>query len=336
MIAIKSKISDIKSFFNTLQQEIGGSLTSDSKEYTFRVDNSLAHGSIRYINLDEGISVLELNLDVSEDIQLSIDTLLSTHVNFIYCSEGKLSHSFDEGKTSNTIETFQTSILTNIVNPRNTILFEKDVSTVATIISVNTSDAAQSNHWTKSLKETFIDNKSDDFLYIGSYNLKIIENIKQLKAIKQEGLVRSLLIKGIVNVILALELEQHQNDLDNADLVPTSLSKSDIEAIQELTEYINNYPDLNHKIDKLTKKIGLSAAKIQEGFKLKHGLTVCEYIRFVRLTKSEELIATTDLNISEIVYSLGFTSRSYFSKIFKQRFNCSPTDYKKNKLAVSA
>jgi len=46
---------------------------------------------------------------------------------------------------------------------------------------------------------------------------------------------------------------------------------------------------------------------------------------------------TTDLNISEIVYSVGITSRSYSSKIFKDHYNMSPNDYRsKIKLAVTA
>src|SRR5690606_1434377 len=223
-----------------------------------------------------------------------------------------------------------------IVSSTNTILVEKEVPTVATLISVNTRLAGNTSSWLSSLRHHFIEGRTEDFLYVGSYNLKIADNIKQLQAIKQEGLVRRLLTKGIVNVILALEIEQHQYDVEHQELASTSLNKTEIHAIEELTEYIHNYPDLDHKIENLTKKIGLSAAKVQEGFKFKHGLTVCEYIRHVRLTKSEELISNTDLNISEIVYSLGFSSRSYFSKIFRERFNCSPMHYKKNKLAVSA
>ena len=76
---------------------------------------------------------------------------------------------------------------------------------------------------------------------------------------------------------------------------------------------------------------------MQEGFKAMHGKTINEYVRYVRLTKSEELLKTTDLNISEIVYTLGLTSRSYFSHIFKDMYNCSPSEYKKkNRLAATA
>lgn len=337
MITIASKIIDIESFFNTLKKEIGGLLTSNSNEHILQLDKNLGSGSIRSINLEDGISVLQFSLNVKEDLKITVDSLLGSHVNFLYCSKGKLSHTFGESDKVSNIETFQTSILSNIVSSCNTITLEKDVQTVATLISVNTKfEGSQKCEWNSSLKKAFITPKVEDFLYIGSYNLKIAENIKHLQEIKQEGLVRVLMIKGFVNVILALEIEQHERDIENSDLATTSLTKSEIMAIQELTAFIDNYPDLDHKVDNLTSRIGISAAKLQEGFKFKHGLTICEYIRYVRLTKSEELITNTDLNISEIVYSLGFSSRSYFSKIFKERFNCSPSDYKKNKLVLSA
>ncbi len=337
MITIESKINDINSFFTTLKNEIGGSLTTNPTEYTLQLDRTLGNGSIRSINLEEGISVLELNMCVNEDIKISVDALLGTHVNFAYCSKGKLSHTFKGSDAVNTIETFQTSILSNIVSSGNTILVEKDVETVATIITVNTNfEVNEKTQWAESLRKTFITQNDTDFLYIGSYNLKIADSIKQLQAIKQQGLVRALLTKGFVNVILALEIEQHNRDVQNSDLASSTLTKTEMMAIEELTDYIGKHPDSDHTVTKLIRRVGLSASKVQEGFKFKHGLTVCEYVRHVRLTKSEELISNTDLNISEIVYSLGFTSRSYFSKIFKERFDCSPSDYKKNKLAVSA
>ena len=343
MITIKSKIDDLYSFFETLKTEIGGTLAKCAREYKLNVDNDIAKGSIRSIALEDGLAVLEFDIMAYQNIQITIDTLLATHVNFIYCSTGKLSHYFNKKNTTekeiatNTIDAFQTSIVANILSDQNVIMIEKNVETVATIVSVNTSDAANaSSLWNSSLKDAFISNKTDDYLYIGSYNLKIAENIKQLRCIKQEGLVRELLTKGIVNVILALEIDHHNKDIENLEVDATSLTRHEISLIAKLTEYINEFPDLDHKVENLSERIGLSAAKLQQGFKFQHALTVCEYIRHVRLTKSEELILNTDLNISEIVYSVGFTSRSYFSKIFKERFDCTPSEYKKNKLAVSA
>ncbi|RXJ52653.1 helix-turn-helix domain-containing protein [Gelidibacter gilvus] len=342
MITIASKVNDLNSFFDTLQSKIGGTLAKSTTEYKLDIKNNFATGSIRSILLEDGLSVLEFNIVASERIEITIDALLATHVNFMYCSKGKISHSFHknteedtDNNHTNAIDAFQTSIVANIISGQNIILIEKDVETVATLISVNT-QVSQDSLWSTSLKEAFIADKTDDYVYVGSYNLKIAESIKQLQSIQQEGLVRKLLTKGIVNVILALEIEHYNKDIANLEMEPTSLTKMEIKAIAELTEYINEFPDLDHKVENLSDRVGLSAAKLQEGFKFQHDLTVCEYIRSVRLTKSEDLIINTDLNISEIVYSVGFTSRSYFSKIFKERFDCTPSDYKKNKLAVSA
>ena len=45
------------------------------------------------------------------------------------------------------------------------------------------------------------------------------------------------------------------------------------------------------------------------------------------------------LNITEITYELGLNSKSYFSKIFKEKFGIGPNEYKKlsksNKIANS-
>ena len=60
-----------------------------------------------------------------------------------------------------------------------------------------------------------------------------------------------------------------------------------------------------------------------------YGRTVTEYIRHVRLEAARDLINTSELNISQIVYTIGFSSRSYFSKIFKAKYNISPSDYLK-------
>lgn len=65
------------------------------------------------------------------------------------------------------------------------------------------------------------------------------------------------------------------------------------------------------------------------------GTTVTNFIRNERLILAEELIQTSDMNISEIVYSIGFTSRSYFSKIFRNKFNCTPKAYLMNIRNVS-
>ena len=39
---------------------------------------------------------------------------------------------------------------------------------------------------------------------------------------------------------------------------------------------------------------------------------------------AKELLLNTDLNITEITYKIGINSRSYFSKLFKEKYGMSP------------
>jgi AraC-like DNA-binding protein len=328
--------------FRRLHQDLGGNLTLDHDEHTLEIDNELGKGQIRGISFVGGISYLEFNMEFNENFNFITNTTDNSPIYFAYCSRGKLKHSFGLNGKKHKLNNFQTGILTSRKNEDHVVYFEKDIPLKATLITVNTNSEdseIQKNNLNKKLTETFFKGKEkENFVYIGSYNLKIAERIQQLNSIKQKGLVRNLLIEGDVHTILALELQQHSEDMANMKKNTGSLRAKELEAIKELSQFIRNYPDTQLLIKQLSRRSGLSPTKLQEGFKLMHGRTVTDYIREVRIQKSEELIKHTDLNISEVVYSIGFTSRSYFSKIFKKKYNCSPKQYKdnQNKVAVTA
>ena len=46
----------------------------------------------------------------------------------------------------------------------------------------------------------------------------------------------------------------------------------------------------------------------------------------IPIIKAKELIENTGLNITEITYSIGINSRSYFSKLFKEKYKLTPKE----------
>lgn len=342
MDSIKLTTTKIDKMFQRLHQGLGGKLSLDQDEHTLEIDNQLGRGQIRGIAFLGGISYLEFNMTFKEDFKFITSSAESNPIYFVYCSKGRLTHSFGKTGKKRKLNSFQTGILASRGEDDNVMYFEKGNQLKATLITVNTYDSTgtlQKNGLNEKLSRTFFNGQdSEKFVYIGSHNLRIAERIQQLNSITQKGIVRNLLIEGEVNTILALELQQHSEDMSNLKKQTGSLRAKEMEAIKELSQFIKNYPDTQLLIKQLSRRSGLSPTKLQEGFKLMHGRTVTDYIREVRIRKSEELIKNTDLNISEVVYSIGFTSRSYFSKIFKKKYNCSPKQYKdnQNKVAVTA
>jgi AraC-like DNA-binding protein len=337
MKTLSLKSAKIKNIFQQLEGNFGGEMQKDAKEYILEIDNQMGQGIIKGMTFNSGISYLEFDMTFSEDFQLVTQTTEETPICFAYCAKGKVAHSFGLGNDKRVLENFQTGILTSKSLQDNVIYFKKNVDIKITLIVVypvqKETDVRTLNY---RLQNLYLEgNVSGNYIYIGSYNLKIAEKIEQLAAINQKGIVRSLMIESSVQMILALEIEQHSEDMKNASQKTGTLSTWEMTSIKELSQFINNYPERNLTVTELCRKGGLSPSKLQEGFKLMHGRTVIDYIREVRVRKAESLIKNTDLNISEVVYSIGFTSRSYFSKIFKSKYNCSPKQYKAKQMAMA-
>lgn len=340
MKIIHLNTTTINQMFQDFLQHFGGELKNSSNEEILTIDNDIANGQIRGVSFKRSISYIEFDIVFQKDITLVNHSPKSSPIYFAYCSNGHLVHSFGSNGEKKQLEKFQTGILINNGTDDSVFHFQKETHFKVSIIVVSTdTDSTATNNLNRKLKDTFFPKKEkENLLCIGSYNLRIAEKIKQLEAISQEGIVRSLLVEGIVHIILAMEIQQHTDDLNNMAQNCGSLTHREMEDIRDLSEFIKNYPEIQYTLKYLSSKSGISPSKLQEGFKLLHDRTVTDYIRNVRIEAAEHLIKTTDLNISEVVYTVGLTSRSYFSKIFKEKYNCSPKQYQdhQNTLAVTA
>ncbi|MDR7212363.1 AraC family transcriptional regulator [Flavobacterium piscis] len=331
----------IKNIFEELTSSFTGKISFDSDEYTLEVSNNFAKGSIVGSSFNDAIFCLQFDMVFYEDTRISIANPHISPVYFAYCSKGNLSHSFGLSETQIKLKKFQTAIVSSKQNENNILFFEENVNAKLTLIVVGTHESKnnQQNSLNLKVKETFFEKTDvENFFYVGSYNLKIAEKIEQLNAVSQTGIVRNLLKEGILKIILAMEIQQHSDDMKNHSKETNCLTLREMEEIKQLSDFIKSNPEEQFTIKSLSKKSGLSPNKLQEGFKMIHDRTVNDFITHMRILKAEILIRNSDLNISEIVYCIGFTSRSYFSKIFKQKYNCSPKEYKfkQSPLAITA
>lgn len=101
-----------------------------------------------------------------------------------------------------------------------------------------------------------------------------------------------------------------------------------MERIVPVIEYIDaNYTE-HLELETLSRVLNLNEYYFCRLFKRATGSTVTDYLNFVRICKAEKLLKT-DMSISEISYNVGFSSLSYFNRIFKKYKFCSPTEYRK-------
>lgn len=108
------------------------------------------------------------------------------------------------------------------------------------------------------------------------------------------------------------------------------ISSMEQDFVDKLRSLINNnLRNSKLNIDDLSDEMGFSRVQFYRKTKSLTGYAPNELVRITRLKLSRKLLTTTDKNISEIAYEVGFSSPSYFSKCYKDYFGESPLDIQK-------
>lgn len=90
-----------------------------------------------------------------------------------------------------------------------------------------------------------------------------------------------------------------------------------------------NYSNADLSLESMAATIGVSRTKINDILKAELGFTFTGYLNKLRLTEAARLLADKeDANIAEIAYSVGYKNVSYFNKLFKEEYNCTPKMFK--------
>ncbi|WP_253792574.1 hybrid sensor histidine kinase/response regulator transcription factor [Flavobacterium sp. HSC-32F16] len=103
----------------------------------------------------------------------------------------------------------------------------------------------------------------------------------------------------------------------------------DNDFIKNVLNYINeNINEYELSVEVLASKVFLSRSQLYRKIKTLTGVSVNEFIRNVRLEKAKELIELGNDNITEISIKVGFSSPSYFTKCYKEKYGHLPTHNK--------
>lgn len=116
--------------------------------------------------------------------------------------------------------------------------------------------------------------------------------------------------------------------LDEA-LKRKDLPPEDRDFLERMAAYVEtHYEDSSFKATDLCQELGLSRSHLYRKVKelLNEGVT--SYVESVRLRNAQQLLIQTDKSIADIAYAVGYSTPEYFAKVFKSRFQSSPTSFR--------
>lgn len=109
----------------------------------------------------------------------------------------------------------------------------------------------------------------------------------------------------------------------------SSLSKNNQNPIiLQACEYIENNLSKDITLETAAEKLNVSSFYLSKLFKKEKGENFISYLTNLRLNKAKELLHNKSLIIKEITAAVGYNDQNYFSKLFKNKFGMTPTEYR--------
>ncbi|MFS4482254.1 helix-turn-helix domain-containing protein [Hyunsoonleella sp. 2307UL5-6] len=333
----KSKITkhiDVSSEWMDLTVFQDVSVDVDSNIQTLRLRGNNGKGYVKNVDFNNGMAVTQYDLKLYDDFSFTLQKEAKDYLYFLYSVDGDFYQNFETNEKQVLVEELRTTIVGSIGDTKCVINLQKNKHYRFSLISIDRV------LYFEKIKERFITNDKDLYelldaldtvknkVYKCAFNLKIADQLRLLESTKLEFKINNLQhFEGHFQIILSKYLEQFCSEI-YGERIETSLNKTELQKIRKITDYIIDKPMLQHTIKNLCDRSQLSPAKLQEGFKCVHKTTVSNYIKNIRVEKSRDLLIYTDYNVSEIAYMVGFTSRSYFCKIFKEKYSYNATAYR--------
>lgn len=95
--------------------------------------------------------------------------------------------------------------------------------------------------------------------------------------------------------------------------------------------YIDEHSEEDLSLEKVAQIAGFSTYHFCRLFKKELRTSFSEYLNFVRMCKSEKLLADTGRQIADIAREVGFSTPTNYNRVFKKIKGVTPTEYRKAK-----
>ncbi len=129
-------------------------------------------------------------------------------------------------------------------------------------------------------------------------------------------------INQVTMGLLFLELLNYTDCMDME--IDSNVNSLVVSALREIEE---NYKNAN--LTEIAKRFNVSVAYISRLIKQSTGSTFKELLQTKKLSVAASLLTNSRLSVDDIIAAVGYDNTSYFYRIFKEKYNLSPTLYRK-------
>lgn len=112
------------------------------------------------------------------------------------------------------------------------------------------------------------------------------------------------------------------------DYLPTETDRNSVPHLQPVIEFIHKNLDKDLSLVSLAAVVTMSHYHFARSFKGVMGITPHQYIIQHRMEWAKQLLANTQLSITEITHRVGLSNQSHFTAQFRKVVGISPKRYR--------
>lgn len=132
---------------------------------------------------------------------------------------------------------------------------------------------------------------------------------------------------GFVPAQTASTSSQHAGT-DTATPKEIDIDTADARLLAKITDTVEAHiADSDFNVTRLQELLGLGSKLLYRKVKQMTGKTPVEFIRHIRMQRAAIMLREGRFSVSEVMYMVGFSNSSYFSKVFQKTYGITPNEY---------
>ena len=98
--------------------------------------------------------------------------------------------------------------------------------------------------------------------------------------------------------------------------------------VTKVSNYIQEHLSEAIKTEDIAKALYMGRSRLSTNFKKETGINISDYIMQIKIDEAKRLLRYSNKSFTSISMYLGFSSPSHFSKVFKQKTDMTPFEYR--------
>ncbi|MFV8361490.1 hypothetical protein [Flavobacterium sp. LS1P3] len=206
---------NIKDIFIDMSNQFEGILSSDEDHLNLEIDSCFAKGNIKILQSQAGINLLEFDLMIYQNIRISAEAISNSPIFFMYCTEGRLNHSFGDTSSKNMIAVQDKVILKSQCSINSVLNFEKNIKVKFYLVIYQSQLIVAKEENMKLIKflNSSLFNQTINFFEIKLQSKEIVKVLKELSICTDSNHIAISSVETILQNLLATEIKLNTDSL---------------------------------------------------------------------------------------------------------------------------